>query len=81
LSDVVGRPEREEIKGMLGAENDKGSLRRLREMLVGSDALSRTRAVATSYLSSAKQQLDGLADSVYKETLGRLADSIVQRSC
>lgn len=81
LSDVVGESEREEIKSMLGSENAKGNLQRLREMLMGSDALSRTRGVVTSYLSSAKERLDRLADSVYKESLGRLADSVVQRSC
>ena len=78
LFDSVGRAEREEIKNMLGSVKDDGSLKRLRTMLIGSDALSRTRDVATSYISSAKERLKTLTDSVYKESLSQLVDFATQ---
>jgi octaprenyl-diphosphate synthase len=74
LSEVVSQDEREEIKNMLGAGNDKDNLKRLKTMLVDSNALSKTCEVVMSYLSTAKEHLNSLADSVYKESLGRLVD-------
>jgi octaprenyl-diphosphate synthase len=79
LSEVVGRAERAEIKSMLGAGNDKENLKRLKAMLVDSNALSKSCEVVTSYLSTAKEHLDSLSDSVYKESLGRLVDYTTQR--
>jgi len=80
LSDTVGRAEREEIKNMLGSANDKASLSRLRAMLANSDALCKTEQVVTSYLAGAKERLNSLADSVYKESLSRLVEHTTQRS-
>lgn len=80
LSDAVGRAEREEIKNMLGSANDKASLGRLRAMLANSDALCKTEQVVNSYLASAKERLNRLADSVYKESLSRLVDYTTQKS-
>jgi len=74
LSDSVNGAQREEIKRMLGAANDQGNLDRLRTMLLDSDALSRTQDVAASYISGAKERLETLTDSVYKESLSRLVD-------
>jgi len=65
---------------MLGSANDKDNLKRLRTMLVGSDAMSRTQDVITSYLTNARQQLDTLADSVYKESLSQLVDHTTQKT-
>jgi len=80
LSDSVGTVQREEIKTMLGSANNKDNLKRLRTMLVGSDAMSRTQDVITSYLTNARQQLDTLADSVYKESLSQLVDHTTQKT-
>jgi octaprenyl-diphosphate synthase len=79
LSEVVGQDERAEISNMLGAGNDKDNLERLKAMLVDSKALSKTCEVITSYLNTAKEHLNSLADSVYKESLGRLVDYSTQR--
>lgn len=79
LSEVVGPAERTEIRNMLGAGNDKGNLERLKAMLVESNALSKTCEVITSYLNAAKEHLNSLVDSVYKESLGRLVDYTTQR--
>jgi len=79
LSEIVGPAERVEIRNMLGAGNDKGNLQKLKAMLVESNALSRTCEVITSYLNTAKERLNPLADSVYKESLGRLVDYSMQR--
>jgi octaprenyl-diphosphate synthase len=80
LSDAVGQAEREEIKNMLGSANDKINLSRLRAMLANSDALCKTEQVVTSYLAGAKERLNRLADSVYKESLSRLVEHTTQRS-
>ena len=79
LSEIVGEDERAEISNMLGAGNDKDNLERLKRMLVESNALSRTCEVITSYLDTAKEHLNSLADSIYKQSLGRLVDYSTQR--
>jgi geranylgeranyl pyrophosphate synthase len=79
LSEVVGRDERAEIRNMLGAGNNKDNLERLRTMLVDSNALHKTRDVITSYLNTAREHLNSLTGSVYKESLGRLVDYTTQR--
>ena len=80
LSDSVGQAEREEIKNMLGSARDQSSLKRLKTMLLESDALSKTQDVVTSYANSARKRLDTLADSVYKESLSRLIDYATQNN-
>ena len=80
LSDSVGPAEREEIKNMLGSAKDKNNLGRLRAMLTDSNALSKTLNVASSYLAGARERLDTLADSVYKESLVQLVDQITQKT-
>jgi octaprenyl-diphosphate synthase len=80
LSDSVGMDQREEIKNMFGSADDKNSLRKLRTMLVDSDALSRTQNVITSYLENARESLDTLTDSVYKESLEQLVDHTTEKS-
>ena len=78
LSGCVGQAEREEIRNMLGSAEDRGSLERLKTMLVESDALSKTHDIVASYAKSAKEILDTLADSVYKESLNQLVDYATQ---
>jgi octaprenyl-diphosphate synthase len=79
LSEVVGQAERAEIRSMLRAGNDKDNLERLRTMLVDSNALPKTCDIITSYLSTAKEHLNSLTGSVYKESLGSLVDYTTQR--
>jgi geranylgeranyl pyrophosphate synthase len=79
LSEFVGRTERAEIRSMLGNRNDKDNLDRLRKMLFNSNALSKICEVITSYLNTAKEYLDSLTDSVYKESLCRLVDYTTQK--
>jgi len=74
VCEVLGQAEREEIRDMLGAGADQNSLKRLRAMLVNSNALSNIRKVVASYLNAARGHLDSLADSVYKQNLGLLVD-------
>jgi len=78
LSGCVGQAEREEIRNMLGSAEDRDSLERLKTMLMESDALSKTQDVVASYTRSAKERLDTLADSVYKESLNQLVDYATQ---
>jgi octaprenyl-diphosphate synthase len=79
LSELVDRAERAEIQNMLGDGNDKDNLQRLRTMLVNSDAMSKICEVITSYLNNARQHLDSLTDSVYRESLNKLVDYTTQR--
>jgi len=78
LSGSVGQAEREEIRSMLGSAEDRDGLERLKTMLMKSDALSKTQDIAASYTRSAKERLDILADSVYKESLNQLVDYATQ---
>lgn len=74
LSGSVGQAEREEIMNMLGSAGDRDNLERLKTMLMDSDALSKTQSIVASYTGSARERLDTLADSVYKDSLSQLLD-------
>ena len=78
LSDSVGQAEREEIRNMLGSPDDRNSLERLKTMLRDSDVLSKTQRLVESYAGSARERLDALADSVYKDSLSQLLDYATQ---
>jgi geranylgeranyl pyrophosphate synthase len=47
-------------------------------MLVGTDALGSSRKTAELYANRAKERLGELPDSDYKESLGRLADYVIE---
>lgn len=78
LSGCVGQAEREEIKNMLGSTDDRGSLERLKSMLMDSDVLSKVQRLVESYTGKAREKLDTLADSVYKDSLSQLLDYATQ---
>ncbi len=49
-------------------------------MLVDSNSLFKTRKVVVSYINCAKEKLEALTDSDYKESLSQLADYITQKT-
>jgi len=78
LSEVVSQDEREELRNMLNSDANDDNLKRLRAILVNSNALSKINEVVKSYFSTAKKHLDSLADSIYKESLNQLVDYTTQ---
>ncbi len=78
LSGCVGQAEREEIRNMLGSADDQGGLERLKSMLMDSDVLSKTQRLVESYAGRAREKLDTLAESVYKDSLSQLLDYATQ---
>ncbi len=80
LLEVVGPTGRSEIKRILESAIDKHSLEKIREMLVGTDALDSTQETALYYIDRAKQGLDKLENSDYKESLNHLTNYIAQKS-
>ena len=80
LLDVISKAQREELKNLLQSRINDTSLKRIRAMLVDSNALSKTQKVAASYINCAKERLEALADSDYKDSLSRLADCVIARN-
>jgi len=80
LLDVIGPAGREELKNMLKSKINDASLKRIKAMLIDSDALFKTQEVVASYINYAKERLKALADSDYKESFSQLADYITQRT-
>jgi len=80
LLDVIGPAGREELKNMLKSKINNTSLKRIKVMLIDSDALFKTQEVVASYINYAKERLKALADSDYKESFSHLADYITQRT-
>jgi len=80
LLDVIGPAGREELKNMLKSKINDASIKRIKAMLIDSDALFKTQEVVASYINYAKGRLKALADSDYKESFSQLADYITQRT-
>ena len=49
-------------------------------MLIDSDALFKIQEAVASYINYAKERLETLADSDYKESLSQLADYVIARN-
>jgi geranylgeranyl pyrophosphate synthase len=79
LLDVVGPTGRDEMKSIFASKVNKSSLKKIRKILVNSEALSLTQKTAFYYIDRAKQGLDKLENSDYKESLNRLTSYIAQK--
>jgi len=79
LLDSVDKSEKEKIKILLNSKGSKESLGRIKSRLIDSEAPSKTKAAALSYISLAKEKIDILSDSPYKDSLLSLADFIGKR--
>ncbi|MHC4791828.1 MAG: polyprenyl synthetase family protein [Planctomycetota bacterium] len=80
LLDVISPAGREELKNMLKSKINDANLKKIKAMLIDSDALFKTQEVVASYINYAKERLKALADSDYKESFSQLADYITQRT-
>ena len=80
LLDVASQAGREELKNMLESKIDDTKLKRIRAMFIDSGALLKTQQIAASYINCAKENLETLDDSKYKESFSRLADYIAARN-
>ena len=78
LFESVGESERAELKRLLKTGANGEGFRRIRELALGSEALSESKEMARGYLGLAKERLGGLGESAYKESLIRLADYITE---
>lgn len=79
LLDSVSLGEREEIKTLLALKKKGDSLKRLKSKLFNYGAVHKTKNTILTYMASAKDRLNGLSDSPYKESLYALADFVVER--
>lgn len=79
LLESVSEGEREELKVLLTAKKDKEHLQRIKSRLLRSNAALKTKELTSSYMNLARQNLDILSYSPYKESLIDLADFIMER--
>lgn len=79
LLESVSLGEREEIKKLLALKKKGDSLKRLKSKLFNYGAIDKTKNTVLTYVASAKDRLNGLSDSPYKEGLYALADFVVER--
>lgn len=71
--------ERKELETLLAKRLDKEALQRIRERLIDSEAAVKTKEVASSFINLAKEKINILSYSPYKESLLNLADFIMAR--
>jgi geranylgeranyl pyrophosphate synthase len=76
LLDVISEAEREKLKNIFESRIKNTELKRIRAILIDSNALFKTQEVVASYINRAKERLNILSDSDYKESLIRLVDYI-----
>ena len=74
----AGELERAELKRLLKSGVNGEGFRRIRELALDSEALAKSKEMAGRYLGLAKEGLEDLAESEYKESLVRLADYITE---
>lgn len=80
LLDIIGRPQKEELKNLLKTRTDPNNLKQIKAMFVNSDAVDLTKQAAASYIDNAKNRLGELENSDYKTSLNSLTDYITQRT-
>ena len=80
LLEDLSLSKQEEIKNILESQISDANLKRIRTMLVDSDALFKTQEAAASYINCAKERLNTLEDSDFKESLSQLADYITEQT-
>jgi geranylgeranyl pyrophosphate synthase len=71
--------EREEIKMLLASKKNEHCLQLIKSRLITSGAALKTKEVALSYISLAKEKISVLCSSPYKDSLLNLADFIIER--
>lgn len=79
LLESVSKGEREQLKRLLTLKNDKDALRRIKSRIFNRDIEGETRQTALFYTNLAKDKIDRLSHSPYKEGLLNLADFIMER--
>jgi len=80
LLDISDEPKRQELKDLLVSEIDEAGLKKIKELFLKSDAGELTQKSAMSYIKLAKNAVDELADSDYKQSLNDLTDYFVLNS-
>jgi geranylgeranyl pyrophosphate synthase len=78
LLEGLGKTQKRELRDILERTISRGALKKIQSMLIDSDALHKSRKTAERYINRAKTKLGGLPDSDYKESLGRLADYVIE---
>ncbi|UCF14662.1 MAG: polyprenyl synthetase family protein [Phycisphaerales bacterium] len=76
---VTEKGDRKELTSVGGNSIDRNKLESVREVLVDSGALCRTQERIVSHATTAKEYLDVLPGSDYKNSLANLADYVMQR--
>ena len=76
LLEVVGPAGIDELKKILQSTADKRSLEKIRELFIGTKALESTQKTALSYIDHARNGLEELENSDYKNSLYRLTDCV-----
>ena len=71
--------EREELKMLLSLRKDNDTLQKIKSRLYNSQATLRTKNTVSDYITLAKEKLNILSDSAYKDSLLAMADFIVER--
>jgi octaprenyl-diphosphate synthase len=78
LLEGLDESQKKELRDILEKTISRGAFKKIRAMLTDSDALRRSRRTAERYINLAKEKLGRLADSDYKDSLGRLADYVIE---
>lgn len=79
LLQSVSEGERKQLKRLLALKNDKDALRRIKSRIFNRDIEVETKQTASFYTSLAKEKINKLSYSPYKEGLLNLADFIMER--
>lgn len=79
LLESAEEEERKELRKLLNSKRTRASLKKIKSRLIGSDAAHRTKETALSYVTLAKEKINPLSNSLYKESLLNLADFVMER--
>jgi geranylgeranyl pyrophosphate synthase len=78
LWELLPKKEKKELRRLLASRKDREVLQRVRRRLFESGAASETKKEVCTLLNSAKEKIDILSCSPYKESLLNLADFIME---
>ena len=79
LWEAIPGPEKEELESLMASGEKKEVWLRLRKRFSESEALRATQRIVIGFITSARENIERLSSSLYKESLSHLTDFIMAK--
>jgi len=79
LNLLLVSPDKNNILRLIAQHGDESSYSQLRQYFISSTALTKTRAEAVSYMAKARASIEGINDSIYRQSLVDFTNRLIEK--